>query len=120
MFAHLFTHFRCANVPSELLEKSAARKHFRKFGVIVRMILKPKGKSIFVEYTREESAERALIQGGQYKGQIFTIVRSAHLPKIKKSKHLLLSEDQEIKAELEAMGGLVYEIQPKEVKRKIK
>ena len=84
------------------------------------MLLRPKSKSIFVEYSREESAERALIQGGQYKGQIFTIVRSTHSPKFKKSKHLLLPEDREVRAELEAMGEFFYDTKPREVKRKIK
>ncbi|XP_018319008.1 uncharacterized protein LOC108732612 [Agrilus planipennis] len=106
-----YCNISCTDVPLELLDKFAARAHFRKFGHIVRIHLRPKSRSCQIEYTNQESAQLASFAGNEYNGEEFNIVWGAEpfakkKPLRKDPDPDWTPDDPEVKAELEAMGTL--------------
>ncbi|XP_012234815.1 uncharacterized protein xmas [Linepithema humile] len=109
----------CSNVPKTLLTKTAAKEYFTKYGNIVKITIRPHKRIIIVVYTSKMEANNAYYNIGNYMGETFHIEWTGSSVKspIKKKNlqknivaNLLTSNDDEIKAELEAMSNLEYNL----------
>ncbi|KAJ8979976.1 hypothetical protein NQ317_013725 [Molorchus minor] len=98
----------CSNYPSEfMLDKNLAKEYFRQFGKIKRISFKSKLRTCTIEYVNKEGFLKALNTAGEYNGKFFKV--TAEKPPEEKKKKLaqppLYLDNDDIKAELEAMGG---------------
>lgn len=109
----------CSNVPKALLTKTAAKEYFTKYGNIVKITIRPQRRIIIVAYTSKKEANNAYYNIGNYMGETFHVEWSGSSAKspIKRKTlqknivtNLLTSTDDEIKAELEAMSNLEYNL----------
>lgn len=100
----------CYDVPLALLHKTEAKRYFKTFGSIVKIIVKQKSRKCIVEYENSESAQEALSLGGEYEGVEFPIefqlkpTTTKAKTKPKKDVDPDWNMDDDVKAELEAMG----------------
>lgn len=109
-YTTIIIRFSCKNYPSEfILDKDLAKEYFRQFGKMKRMVFRPKQRICTVEYVNKESFIKALNNAGEYQGQLFK-VHAEKSPEVKKKKvgekRPRYIDNDEIKAELEAMGGI--------------
>ncbi|XP_063383819.1 uncharacterized protein LOC134670073 [Cydia fagiglandana] len=101
------TSISCSDVPESLLEPTAAKKHFSKFGKVQRIRLVTKKQMCIVEYDQPSSMERAVLNAGAYDGFMFDVTRFK--PRVRrKSKREDDPDwvpDSDVEEELSAMGG---------------
>lgn len=101
--------FSCTHIPTELLNKNAARIHFRQFGRVVRMIIRPRSRACIIEYDCPENAQMAILNGGEYKGHVFSVnwheSQAVKKKKVKKDPDPDWVPDLEIQEELDAMAA---------------
>ncbi|XP_037938398.1 protein xmas-2 [Teleopsis dalmanni] len=100
----------CENIPELFLDKLIAKKHFSKFGRIIRFILRPRRLSCTIEYETEDEAENAFMSGSPYNGHEFSISYSE-----REIAHVQNTEewvDPDVKAELEAMSSKSHSYRP--------
>lgn len=101
--------FSCKNYPSEfILDKNLAKEYFRQFGKLKRLTFKPKLRICTVEYTNRDGYLNALNNSGEYNGTVFKVSgeKSPESKKktVKNSEPIWIHDD-EVGAELAAMGG---------------
>lgn len=98
---------RCTKVPNDFfVNKALTKQHFRKFGKIKRMILKPKQRICICEYFDNASFLKALRKAGEYNGMVFKVVQDTSKPKKQiKDPDPDWPIDPDIQAELDAMAG---------------
>ncbi|XP_045476330.1 uncharacterized protein LOC123681997 [Harmonia axyridis] len=101
----------CKNVPEALLNREAAKIHFRKFGSAKRIAFRTASRIITVEYGGEEAVEKVLQYGNVYDNKTFSISRESTSAKEKsrnrkiKSVKDVMNIPDDVQAELDAMGG---------------
>lgn len=114
----------CTDVPKKLLTKTAAKEYFAKFGSIVKMTLRPRKEAVTICYASKDAANAAYYKSGLFMGQKFNVdwtsSKPPESPTEKKNavRKMIVGDDEEVNAELEAMMGLEYNMHGETTKPK--
>lgn len=98
-------------MPPQFFEnREVAKRYFRRFGKVKLVTFRPKRHTLLIEYANEDGMLNALEIAGEYNGHIFKITRDTQTiikkKTPKKDPDPDWTDDPEIRAELEAMGGI--------------
>ncbi|VVC86642.1 unnamed protein product [Leptidea sinapis] len=112
----------CSNVPEELFDATAAKKHFSKFGRVHKIRLLPKRQMCIIQYENHSSVEKALLNAGAYDGFLFEVTRTKLRTrrKSKKDDDPDWLPDSDVEEELTAMSGSAIYRVPRQKPQNIK
>lgn len=102
------TSITCSNVPDSLFDPATVKKHFSKFGRVLKIKLYAKRHMCIIEYDHPNSAERALLNAGAFDGFMFDVTRSK--PRVRRRSSRKDDDpdwvpDSDVEEELSAMGS---------------
>ncbi|EFA02781.1 hypothetical protein TcasGA2_TC008518 [Tribolium castaneum] len=111
---------KATDVPPEFfITRDIAKRYFRRFGKVKLVTFRPKRNTLLIEYSNEDGMLNALAVAGEYNGHMFNVIRDTETivkrKKVIKNPDPDWTDDPEVKAELDAMGGFAprtYDLRP--------